>query len=225
MVVPIARALRFVTDEEPGIRRRGVKRFRYVDEASKEPVSDVATLERIRSIAVPPAWTDVWISSDPDGHIQAIGHDFRGRKQYRYHPDFRSERERTKFDELVPFGESLGGLRHTLYEDLDGSGLTYERVVALVVSLLECTHIRVGYENYVAANGTYGLTTLRSRHVTCGVRPCGSSSWERVVAVTRLPSPIRGWDGSCGHARTCPASCCSNGKTTPVRCDRSRRQR
>jgi DNA topoisomerase-1 len=166
MVVPITRGLRFVTDDDPGIRRTGHKRFRYVDEAAQEPVRDPETLERIRSIAVPPAWTDVWISDDPDGHIQATGRDDRGRKQYRYHPDFRAERERTKFDDLVPFGESLGGLRRTLDEDLAGTGLTYERVVALVVSLLECTHIRVGNECYVASNGTYGLTTLRSRHVT-----------------------------------------------------------
>src|SRR3954467_12843477 len=166
MVVPITRGLRFVTDEEPGIRRIGTKRFRYVDAATQKPVVDAATLERIRRIAVPPAWTSVWICSDPDGHLQATGRDARGRKQYRYHADFRAQRERTKFDELVPFGEALGSLRRRLDEDLAGSGLSYERVVALVVSLLECTHIRVGNECYVASNGTYGLTTLRSRHVT-----------------------------------------------------------
>jgi DNA topoisomerase-1 len=189
MVVPITRGLRFVTDEEPGIRRRGVKRFRYVDETSGKTVTDVGTLERIRAIAVPPAWTDVWISGDPDGHIQATGRDARGRKQYRYHADFRSERERTKFDELVPFGESLGGLRRTLDEDLGGRGLTYERVVALVVSLLECTHIRVGNECYVASNGTYGLTTLRSRHVkvrgsTVQIKFSGKGGRRHDVAVT-----------------------------------------
>jgi len=166
MVVPITRGLRFVTDEEPGIRRIGTKRFRYVDAATQKPVVDAATLERIRRIAVPPAWTSVWICSDPDGHLQATGRDARGRKQYRYHADFRAQREQTKFDELVPFGEALGSLRRRLDEDLAGSGLSYERVVALVVSLLECTHIRVGNECYVASNGTYGLTTLRSRHVT-----------------------------------------------------------
>jgi DNA topoisomerase-1 len=166
MVVPITRGLRFVTDEEPGIRRTGHTRFRYVDQSTQEPVTDPDTLERIRSIAVPPAWTDVWISGDSDGHVQATGRDARRRKQYRYHPDFRAERERTKFDDLVPFGESLGGLRRTLDEDLAGTGFTHERVVALVVSLLEVTHIRVGNECYVASNGTYGLTTLRSRHVT-----------------------------------------------------------
>jgi DNA topoisomerase-1 len=166
MVQPMTRGLRFATDEEPGIRRNGAKRFRYVDEATQEIVKDSETLARIRAIAVPPAWTDVWINADPDGHIQATGRDARGRKQYRYHTEFRAQRERTKFDELTAFGEHLGCLRRTLDEDLVGTGLTHERVVALVVSLLECTHIRVGNECYVAANGTYGLTTLRSRHVT-----------------------------------------------------------
>jgi len=162
----MARGLRYVTDDEPGIRRTGRKRFRYVDEATRKTVTDAETLARVRSIAVPPAWTDVWISADADGHVQATGRDARGRKQYRYHPDFRAQQERTKFDDLVPFGKSLGGLRRALDEDLAGSGLTHERMVALVVSLLECTHIRVGNECYVAANGTFGLTTLRSRHVT-----------------------------------------------------------
>jgi len=166
MVVAMARGLRYVTDDEPGIRRTGAKRVRYTDEATRETVTDDETLARIRSIAVPPAWTDVWISADPDGHVQATGRDARGRKQYRYHPDFRAHRERTKFDDLVPFGKSLGALRRELDEDLAGSGLTHERMVALVVSLLECTHIRVGNECYVASNGTFGLTTLRSRHVT-----------------------------------------------------------
>jgi DNA topoisomerase-1 len=166
MVVPISRGLRFVTDEEPGIRRTGKKRFRYTDSTTQKIVTAPETLERINAIAVPPAWTDVWICRDPDGHLQATGRDARGRKQYRYHTEFRAERERTKFDELVAFGGSLGSLRRALDEDLAGSGLTYERMVALVVSLLECTHIRVGNECYVAANGTYGLTTLRSRHVT-----------------------------------------------------------
>ena len=159
-----------------------------MDEATQKPVTDAETLDRIRSIAVPPAWTDVWICADPDGHMQATGRDARGRKQYRYHPEFRAERERTKFDELVAFGESLGWLRRTLDDDLAGDGLTHERIVALVVSLLECTHIRVGNECYVAANGTYGLTTLRSRHVT--VR--GSTVRIKFAGQGRSPSRRRG---------------------------------
>jgi DNA topoisomerase-1 len=108
----------------------------------------------------------VWICADPDGHLQATGRDARGRKQYRYHPDFREERERSKFDELVVFGEALGGLRSAIDEDLSRTGLCAERVVALVVSLLECTYVRVGNEAYASSNGTYGLTTLRPRHVS-----------------------------------------------------------
>jgi DNA topoisomerase-1 len=157
--------LRYVTDAEPGIRRTGTKRFRYTNASSGRTVKDARTLERIRGLAVPPAWTDVWICADPDGHLQATGRDARGRKQYRYHPDFREERERSKFDELLPFGEALGAVRSAIDDDLSKHGLCMERVVALVVSLLECTYVRVGNEAYASANGTYGLTTLRPRHV------------------------------------------------------------
>jgi DNA topoisomerase I len=150
-------------------------------------VRDAERLERIRSIAVPPAWTDVWITADPDGHVQAAGRDARGRKQCRYHPDFRAERERTKFDDLVPFGESLGGLRRTLDGYLAGTGLTYERVVALVVSLLEFTHLGVGNECYVASNGTCGLTTL-SLPARNGARVHGA---HQVLGQRRPPSRCR----------------------------------
>ncbi len=189
MVVPITRGLRFVTDDELGICRTGHKRLRYVDETTQERVRDAERLERIRSIAIPPAWTDVWISADPDGHVQATGRDARGRKQYRYHPDFRAERERTKFDDLVPFGESLGGLRRTLDGYLAGTGLTYERVVALVVSLLEFTHLRVGNECYVASNGTCGLTTLslparNGARVHGGIKFSGKGGRRHDVALT-----------------------------------------
>ena len=165
MVVPIRCGLRYVTDAEPGIRRTGTKRFRYTDATTGRAVSDKRVLERIRALAIPPAWTDVWICADPSGHLQATGRDARGRKQYRYHADFRSEREQSKFDELVPFGEALGHLRSAIDDDLSKPGLCMERVVALVVSLLECTYVRVGNESYATANGTYGLTTLRPRHV------------------------------------------------------------
>ncbi len=161
----MVRGLHFVSDEAPGIRRTGTKRFRYTDARTGRVIDDDETLARIKAIAVPPAWTDVWICPDPDGHIQATGRDAKGRKQYRYHVDFRAERERTKFDELVPFGAVLGDLRRALDADLAAPGLSYERMVALVVSLLETTHVRVGNECYVATNGTYGLTTLRSQHV------------------------------------------------------------
>ena len=156
--------LRFISDDEPGIARRGVTRFHYVDEASGAPVSDPAVLERIRSIAVPPAWHDVWISADPEGHIQATGRDAKNRKQYRYHADFRRRRDRRKFHQLVPFGAALGSLRSSLDHDLRRATLGRERVVAAVVSLLERTYVRVGNESYAKSNKSYGLTTLRCTH-------------------------------------------------------------
>jgi DNA topoisomerase-1 len=166
VVVPIRSGLRYVTDAEPGIRRTGTKRFRYTDAASGRVVTDRKVLDRVRKLAIPPAWTDVWICADPDGHLQATGRDARGRKQYRYHAEFRAEREQTKFGDLVAFGDALGGLRKAIADDLAKPGLGLERMVALVVSLLECTYVRVGNECYAATNKTYGLTTLRSHHVT-----------------------------------------------------------
>jgi DNA topoisomerase-1 len=128
-------------------------------------VRDPEQLTRIKALAVPPAWTDVWICSDPRGHLQATGRDARNRKQYRYHAAFRAAREATKFDELVDFGRSLGDLRRQVDADLRRSGLPFERVIALVIALLERTYVRVGNEAYAVENGTFGLTTLRRRHV------------------------------------------------------------
>jgi DNA topoisomerase-1 len=156
----------FGSDEEPGIRRRGPRRPRYYDEASGREIRDADTLQRIRSLVVPPAWVDVWISRDPDSHVQATGRDARGRKQYRYHPGFRAHREATKFDQLVPFGQVLAGVRRAVDHDLRRHGLPRERVTALVVALLDRTALRVGNEEYAKENGTYGLTTLRDRHAS-----------------------------------------------------------
>ncbi|MEY2405430.1 MAG: topoisomerase [Acidimicrobiaceae bacterium] len=158
-------SLRFVDDTEPGIRRKGTKRFRYVEDGTGSALRDREMLARIAALAIPPAWTDVWICADPGGHIQATGRDARGRKQYRYHADFRAERERTKFDQLVEFGNALPDIRRQVDEDLDRKGMPFERVVALVVSLLEQTFVRVGNESYAIENGTFGLTTLRRKHV------------------------------------------------------------
>jgi DNA topoisomerase-1 len=152
-------------DDEPGLRRRGRKHFTYVDERRRgREVTDARTLERIRRLAIPPAWTDVWISANPACHVQATGRDARGRKQYRYHPDFRRHRETTKFDQLPAFGAVLGTVRRTVEEDLDRRGLPLERVEALVVALLDRTYLRVGNESYARDNGSYGLTTLRDKH-------------------------------------------------------------
>jgi DNA topoisomerase-1 len=161
----VGTSLRHSTDDAPGLRRRGRKRFTYVDDRSGREIDDGATLERIASLAIPPAWTEVWICPDPRGHVQATGRDARGRKQYRYHPEYRARRESEKFADLIPFGEALGELRHAVDRDLRRRELDQERVVALVLSLLDRTAIRVGNESYAKENKTFGLTTMRSQHV------------------------------------------------------------
>ena len=157
--------LRYVSDEEPGIRRRKAgKGFRYL-EPDGTRVEDAETLDRIRSLAIPPAYTDVWICPQPNGHIQATGRDAKGRKQYRYHPAFREVRESTKYEKMLEFARALPALRTKIDEHLGLRGLPREKVLATVVHLLETTLIRVGNEDYVRQNKSYGLTTLRDPHV------------------------------------------------------------
>jgi DNA topoisomerase-1 len=154
-----------VSDEEPGItRRRAGKGFSYKTPDGKR-LSDPETLDRIKSLAVPPAWTDVWISPLEDGHIQATGRDQRGRKQYRYHPRWSACRDEVKYSSLVDFARSLPRLRARVDADLKRPGLPPERVVASVVWLLDNTMIRVGNSAYARDNKSFGLTTLRDRHV------------------------------------------------------------
>jgi DNA topoisomerase-1 len=157
--------LRYTTDHEPGLRRvvRG-KGFVYLDSAGRR-VRDEATLARIRSLAIPPAYKDVWICAYRNGHLQATGRDARGRKQYRYHARWRSHRDATKFDRMLEFGAALPRIRRRVARDLRRAGLPREKVLATIVRLLECTLIRVGNEEYARANGSFGLTTLRDRHV------------------------------------------------------------
>jgi DNA topoisomerase I len=164
LTVPAHVDLEYCTDDEPGIRRRGRTRFRYDDEATGEPVRDPEVLARIKALAIPPAWTDVWIATDPRAHIQATGRDARGRKQYRYHADWHAHRNTVKFDQLRDFGHALGPLRSQVDEDLSRRDLSHERVVALVIALLDLTAVRIGSEAYASENGTFGLTTLRNRH-------------------------------------------------------------
>src|SRR4051794_25357402 len=144
--------LHFVDDSEPGIRRRGTKRFRYVPEGGSTPIRDTRTLDRIAALAIPPAWTDVWICTDPDGHIQATGRDAKGRKQYRYHPDFRAIRESTKYEHMLEFAKALPAVRKTIAEHMALPGLPREKVLATVVDLLEKTLIRVGNYDYAKQN-------------------------------------------------------------------------
>ncbi len=156
--------LRHASDDRPGISRRCAGRgFTYRD-ASGRLIRDAATLDRIRSIVIPPAWTDVWICPWPNGHLQATGRDARGRKQYRYHPRYRARRDGVKFERLIAFARALPAIRAQVERDLSRPGLPQEKVVAAVVRLLELTLIRVGNDEYARLNRSFGLTTLRDRH-------------------------------------------------------------
>jgi len=160
-----AAGLRYVSDTQPGIRRKKAgKGFTYVGTDGKT-LKDSKELDRIRSLAIPPAYTDVWICPSPNGHIQATGRDARGRKQYRYHPKWREVRDETKFGRMLAFSEVLPKIRQQVERDLNRQGLPREKVLATVVRLLECTCIRVGNDEYAKSNRSYGLTTLQDRHV------------------------------------------------------------
>jgi DNA topoisomerase-1 len=157
--------LAYVDDRRPGLtRQRSGKGFRYLD-AKGDPVRDNATIERIKKLAIPPAYTDVWICPRRNGHIQATGRDAKGRKQYRYHPDFRQAREANKFSRIMSFADALPALRQRIDADMRRKGLPREKVLATVVYLLETTLIRVGNDDYARTNRSYGLTTLRDPHV------------------------------------------------------------
>jgi DNA topoisomerase I len=162
--VTVGEGLCFSCDQHPGIRR--VKRgrgFIYI-KPDRRRVRAPAELARIRALAVPPAYRDVWVCMNPRGHLQATGRDARGRKQYRYHPRWREHRDCAKFDHILEFGRRLPRIRRRVARDLAKPGLSRERVLASLVRLLESTLVRVGNEEYARANGSYGLTTLRNRH-------------------------------------------------------------
>jgi DNA topoisomerase-1 len=157
--------LHWVSDARPGIRRlKAGKGFTYVLPSGR-PLTDARARARVRSLAVPPAWTDVWICPDARGHIQATGRDAKGRKQYRYHPRWREVRDETKYGRLREFGAALPRIRGQVERDLAGRGLSREKVLATVLRLLEKTLIRVGNEEYARANRSFGLTTLTDGHV------------------------------------------------------------
>jgi DNA topoisomerase-1 len=157
--------LRYVSDARPGIgRRKSGNGFTYT-RADGSRLTEPDVLRRIKSLAIPPAWGDVWICPFVDGHIQATGRDAKGRKQYRYHPRFREVRESTKYEHVVAFAEALPGIRAKVREHMALRGLPREKVLATVVHLLETTLIRVGNDDYAKQNNSYGLTTLKNRHV------------------------------------------------------------
>src|SRR5450432_4560093 len=156
----------YVSDAEPGIRRlRAGRGFRYLTPENRRLAAE-KELKRIASLAIPPAYRDVWISMQARGHLQATGRDARGRKQYRYHSEWRQVRDSAKFDRMVAFGEALPKLRRKLKRDLAVPGLPREKVLAVVVSILDATRVRIGNTEYARDNKSFGLTTLRNRHVT-----------------------------------------------------------
>ena len=157
--------LRYTNDDQPGIRRkRSGRGFAYTDRDGV-PIRDKGELGRIRRLAIPPAWTDVWISPSPIGHIQATGRDARGRKQYRYHERWREVRDEAKYGRLIDFAKALPRIRKRVDADLARPGVPRERVLATAVRILDQTFMRVGNSEYARENGSFGLTTLRSRHV------------------------------------------------------------
>lgn len=160
-----AAGLRYVLDDRPGIRREPEKDgFRYLD-ARGDTIDEEATLKRIKSLAIPPAWTEVWICPQANGHLQATGRDARGRKQYRYHAKWREVRDEVKYERMIKFGKALPQIRKEVDRALGLPGLPREKMLATIVYLLEATMMRIGNDEYARENKSYGLTTLRNRHV------------------------------------------------------------
>jgi DNA topoisomerase I len=173
--------LRYVTDEQPGYKRKAKgKDFEYFDTDGKR-IRDETRLLRIRRLAIPPAYKDVWICPSPNGHLQATGRDARGRKQYRYHERWREVRDENKYDRMLVFGKALPKIRRRITRDMKRRGLPREKVLATVVQLLERTFIRIGNEEYAKENKSFGLTTMRSHHVD--------------VTATRLKFSFKGKSG------------------------------
>lgn len=181
-----AAGLRYCSDEEPGISRRATGRGFSYRTSRGAILRDERALARIRALAIPPAWRDVWICRDAKGHLQATGHDARGRKQYLYHSGWRTARDGSKFDHMADFGAALPRLRDRIGADLSLAGLPRERVLAAVVRLVDDTLIRVGSEEYRRTNGSFGATTMRDRHAQ--------------VAGSRISVEFRGKSGKLVHA-------------------------
>lgn len=193
-----AASLVYCSDTEPGIRRRRAGRGFWYVRAGGGKVTDEETLQRIRSLAIPPAWTDVWISPADNGHIQATGRDARGRKQYRYHPRWTLYRDEVKFASLTAFARSLPKLRAQVDRDLRRHGVPRERVLASIVWLLDRAMIRIGNPSYARENNSFGLTTLREQHVelegsTLRLQFSGKSGkeWKLRITDRRIARVIR----------------------------------
>lgn len=192
--------LRYVSDDRlAGITRHGKPGNFFYKSPSGNRVRDVRILGRIRKLAIPPAWTNVWVAPFENAHIAATGRDDRGRKQYRYHNDFAAVRDRDKYDHLIPFASCLPRLRRQLAADMRKPGLPREKVIAVVVTLLEQTLIRVGNEDYARDNGSFGLTTLRNRHVKVKggelrftFRGKSGKDWQLAIRDRRVAKVVRG---------------------------------
>ena len=157
--------LRHSSDTEPGITRKRMGSYWAYFDADRNRVTDREEIDRLNAIALPPAYTDAWFCADPNGHLQATGIDARGRKQYRYHAEFRARRDSAKFEGLLEFGKALPRIRRRVEEDLKRRNLAREAVLAAIVRLLDIEHIRVGNEEYARENKSFGATTLRRRHL------------------------------------------------------------
>ncbi|MGB3390232.1 MAG: DNA topoisomerase IB [Pseudaminobacter sp.] len=194
-----AHSLAYSSDSEPGISRQRAGRGFWYSDANGKKVSDRAILDRIRKLAIPPAWEDVWISADPKGHLQATGRDQRGRKQYRYHPEWTSHRDDAKYSSLIDFAHTLPQLRQRMDADLRRRGLGYERVLASIVWLLDNSMIRIGSESYARDNGSFGLTTLRDKHVDVtgstlrfAFRGKSGKEWNLKISDRRIANIVKG---------------------------------
>jgi DNA topoisomerase-1 len=197
-----AASLRYINDAMPGITRRRAGTGVAYRDPQGQPIRNRGVLKRIRSLAVPPAWTDVWICPDPNGHIQAVGRDARGRKQYRYHPSWRSVRDEAKYGRMLLFARVLPRIRARVEADLALRGLPRQRVLAALVRLLEVTLARVGNTEYARENKSFGLTTLRNRHarVRGGSVEFDFRGKHGIQHLSR--SKIRGSPGLSANART-----------------------
>lgn len=180
--------LRYATDDRAGLSREHTVNGFVYRRPDGRAIAHAPTLARIRTLAIPPAWTDVWISCNPRGHLQATGRDARGRKQYRYHPAWTSQQDAAKYERVLAFAHALPAVRRIVAHDLAAPPLSRPRVLATVVALLERTHIRVGNDEYARANGSYGLTTLKNGHVRVSGRHVefsfrGKSGVRHVIAL------------------------------------------
>ena len=203
-----AAGLRYVADTNAGIRRkRTAGGVQYIG-PDGHIVRDPETLRRIKSLAIPPAWQDVWICPLQNGHLQATGRDAKGRKQYRYHPRWREVRDETKYDRMIAFGNALPHTRRQVQQDLSRPGLSREKVLATVVRLLETTLIRVGNDQYAKQNESFGLTTMRDHHVDVSGATVTFTFKGKAASGTPSISSIGGLRTSSNEAEIFPAMNC-----------------